>query len=77
MFYQHDLTPMPAYRKEVSALIGMLKTKYGLANRTFASDSEDTQEKKGPGETLALPFESRPPVRRSSANEGGNPESRT
>ena len=25
----------PAYRKEVSALIGMLKTKYGLASRTY------------------------------------------
>jgi DNA repair photolyase len=67
----------PAYRKEVSALIGTLKTKYGLANRTFASDSEDTQEKKGPGDTLALPFESRPPVPRDSVSEGGNPESRT
>jgi DNA repair photolyase len=67
----------PAYRKEVSALIGTLKTKYGLANRTFASDSEDTQEKKGPGDTLALPFESRPPFPRDSASEGGNPESRT
>jgi len=45
-----------AYRKEVSGLITMLKKKYGLAGRRFSEEDETPQEKKGPGENLALPL---------------------
>jgi hypothetical protein len=45
-----------AYRKEVSGLIAMLKQKYGLAGRRFSDEDEKPQEKKRPGENLALPL---------------------
>jgi len=48
-----------AYRKEVSSLIAAFKQKHGLVGQRF-SEQDDTPEAKreGPGETLALPFES-------------------
>jgi len=46
----------PAYRKEVSSLIGMLKTKYGLENRRFPE--KETEDNKRAGEQApALPFD--------------------
>ena len=42
------------YRKEVSALIAALKTRYGLHGERFAAIDADQQ--KGPGDNLALPF---------------------
>jgi hypothetical protein len=53
--------------------MGVLTKKYGLANRPFANDDEEKQEKKGPGGNLALPFESRVPNPESRVP---NPESR-
>ena len=48
-----------AYRKEVSSQIAAFKQKHGLVGQRF-SEQDDTPEAKreGPGETLALPFES-------------------
>jgi hypothetical protein len=34
----------------------MLKNKYGLAGRRFSDEDEKPQEKKRPGENLALPL---------------------
>ncbi len=45
-----------AYRKEVSGLIATLKTKYGLQGRRFSKEDDEPQEKKRPGENLALPL---------------------
>ena len=48
----------PAYRKEVSALIGMLKTKYGLANRTLPTTPTIRRRSKGrrtPGPSVQSP----------------------
>jgi DNA repair photolyase len=45
-----------AYRKEVSGLIAILKDKYGLEGRRFSEEDERPQEKKRPGENLALPL---------------------
>jgi len=48
-----------AYRKEVSSLIAAFKEKYGLAGRRFSEEDEKPEQtREGPGETLALPFDS-------------------
>ena len=50
------------YRKEVSTVIGMLKAKHGLTNRSDDKDNRDsrgrsrTDEKERAGETPALPY---------------------
>jgi DNA repair photolyase len=48
-----------AYRKDVSSLIAAFKKKYGLLGQGFSEVDDAPQEKKRPGENLALPFESR------------------
>jgi hypothetical protein len=50
-----------AYRKEVSSLIAAFKNKYGLIGQRFSEEEKEPEQAKGPGENLALPFESRLP----------------
>jgi DNA repair photolyase len=51
-----------AYRKEVSSLIAAFKQKYGVVGQRFSEeDDKPHEQEKGPGETLALPFDSRTP----------------
>jgi hypothetical protein len=51
-----------AYRQEVSSLIAAFKQKYGLVGQRFSKEENKPEEQhKGPGENLALPFESRIP----------------
>ena len=53
--YARKYTPSP-YRKEVSALIGVFKKKYGLVGERFSAGNEEKEQKEKPGENLALPL---------------------